>query len=505
MSHCFVENRIMHPLEKYELQMTRRQLLSRGRGCLGVAALASLMQQDQASAMAGSQGSVGGSGNYGGVPGLPHFPGTAKRVIYLFMAGGPSHIDMFDYKPALKEIHGKELPESIRNGQRLTGMSSGQSTFPCVAPMFNFKRYGERGTWVNSDLLPHTASVVDEMTIIKTMNTEAINHDPAITYINTGTQQLGRPSMGSWLSYGLGSPNENLPAYVTMISVGASPGQALFSRLWGSGPLPSKHQGVQFRSGGDPVLYLNNPAGVDAGIRRKLLDAVGKLNETRFDDVGDPEIQTRIAQYEMAYRMQTSVPDLMDIESESEATYQMYGPEAKKPGSFAANCILARRLAERGVPFVQLFHRGWDQHGNLPRELKKNCQGVDQPAAALIKDLKQRGMLEDTVVVFGGEFGRTIYSQGKLTKDNHGRDHHGRCFTTWVAGGGFKRGFDYGTTDDYSYNIVENPVHINDFNATLLHTLGIDHRRFTIKYQGLDLKLTGVEEAKVVRDVLAAS
>lgn len=488
----------MHPIDQYELQMTRRQLLARGRGCLGAAALASLMQADP-QATAGPTRSAANPG----LPGLPHFAPTAKRVIYLFMAGGPSHIDMFDYKPALRDIHGTELPESIRDGQRLTGMSSGQASFPCVAPMFTFDRYGERGTWVNSDLLPHTASIVDDMTIIRTMNTEAINHDPAMTYINTGTQQLGRPSMGSWLSYGLGSPNENLPAYVTMISVGAKPGQALFSRLWGSGFLPSKHQGVQFRSGGDPVLYLGNPSGVSAEMRRTMLDGIAELNATRFEDVGDPEIQARIAQYEMAYRMQTSVPDLMEMQSESESTLDLYGPDARKPGTFAANCVLARRMAERGVPFVQLFHRGWDQHGNLPKELRTNCQSVDQPAAALVKDLKQRGMLDDTIVVFGGEFGRTIYSQGKLTEDNHGRDHHGRCFTTWVAGGGFKRGFDYGVTDDYSYNIVENPVHINDFNATVLHALGIDHKRFTVKYQGLDSRLTGVENARVVHEVLS--
>ncbi|MFK8115520.1 MAG: DUF1501 domain-containing protein [Rubripirellula sp.] len=487
----------MTPMDQHQLHMTRRQLLARSRGCLGAAALASLLGREEASASTTS--SVANPG----VPGLPHFPGTAKRVIYLFMAGGPSHIDMFDYKPAMPGLHGTELPDSIRNGQRLTGMSSGQKEFPCVAPMFKFNRHGERGTWVNDEVLPHTASIVDEMTIVRTMNTEAINHDPAMTFINTGTQQLGRPSMGAWLSYGLGSPNENLPAYVTMISVGAKPGQALFSRLWGSGFLPSQHQGVQFRSGDDPVLYLNNPAGVSADVRRKMLDGISELNATRFDEVGDPEIQTRIAQYEMAYRMQTSVPDLVSMSSESESTYELYGPESRKPGTFAANCVLARRLAERGVPFVQLFHRGWDQHGNLPKDLRKNCLSVDQPAAALVKDLKQRGMLDDTVVIFGGEFGRTIYSQGKLTADNHGRDHHGRCFSTWVAGGGFKQGFDYGLTDDYSYNVLEDPVHINDFNATILHSLGIDHERFSFKYQGLDSRLTGVEGARVVKEILA--
>ena len=487
----------MNPIDKHQLLLTRRQLLARGRGCLGAAALATLFRADDQ-----AQASAPRSASNPGLPGLPHFAPTAKRVIYLFMAGGPSHIDMFDYKPAMRKLHGTELPDSIRDGQRLTGMSSGQASFPCVAPMFRFDRYGERGTWVNSDLLPHTAGIVDDLTIIRTMNTEAINHDPAMTYINTGTQQLGRPSMGAWLSYGLGSPNENLPAYVTMISVGAKPGQALFSRLWGSGFLPSKHQGVQFRSGGDPVLYLNNPSGIDADLRRRMLDGISQLNESRFQDVGDPEIQARIAQYEMAYRMQTSVPDLMQTQSEPEEIYQLYGPDSRKPGTFAANCVLARRMAERGVPFVQLFHRGWDQHGNLPKDLRKNCQSVDQPAAALVQDLKRRGMLEDTVVIFGGEFGRTIYSQGKLTEDNHGRDHHGRCFTTWVAGGGFKRGFDYGVTDDYGYNVLEGPVHINDFNATVLHTLGIDHKRFTVKYQGLDARLTGVEEAKVIDPIL---
>lgn len=493
------------PLQAAAMQMNRRQLLSKGRGCLGAAALATLLAREAgAETPKPAKGpNPRGNSSYPGLPDLPHRRPTAKRVIYLFMAGGPSHIDTFDYKPAMRQLHGTELPDSIRNGQRLTGMSSGQASFPCVAPMFKFNRFGDRGTWVNDELLPFTAEVVDELTIIKTMNTEAINHDPAMTYINTGTQQLGRPSMGSWLSYGLGSPNDDLPAYVTMISVGAKPGQALFSRLWGSGFLPSQHQGVQFRSGADPVLYLNNPPGVSPELRRQMLDGISQINANRFDTVGDPEIETRIAQYEMAYRMQTSVPELMHMEDESEHIHELYGPDSKKPGTFAANCILARRLAERGVPFVQLFHRGWDQHGNLPKEIRKNCAGTDQPAIGLLRDLKQRGMLDDTIVIFGGEFGRTIYSQGKLTADNHGRDHHGRCFTTWVAGGGFKRGFDYGLTDDYSYNILENPVHINDLNATILHALGIDHERFTVKYQGLDWRLTGVEGARVVQDLLA--
>ncbi|MDX1564457.1 MAG: DUF1501 domain-containing protein, partial [Phycisphaeraceae bacterium] len=466
----------MNPLEQYKLNLTRRDLLYKARGCLGTAAIASLLSAERTRA-AYDQNPAGG------LPGMPHFPAKAKRVIYLFMAGGPSHIDTFDYKPEIRKIHGKPLPESVRNGQRLTTMTSGQKSFPCVAPMFNFERVGERGTWMNTDILPHTASIADDISIIRTMNTEAINHDPAITYINTGTQQLGRPSFGSWLSYGLGSPNKDLPAYVVMISVGAKPGQALFARLWSAGFLPSKHQGVQFRSGKDAVLYLSDPPGMDRGLRRKMLDGLSKLNQEKFEASGDPEIQARVAQYEMAFRMQASVPDLMEMKDEKETTFEAYGPDSKKKGSFAANCMLARRMAERGVPFIQLFHRGWDQHNNLPKDIRRNARSVDQPAAALIKDLKQRGMLEDTVVIFGGEFGRTIYSQGKLTKTNHGRDHHGRCFSTWVAGGGFKAGFDYGETDTHCYNIVRDPVHVHDLNATILHLLGIDHERLTYRYQ----------------------
>lgn len=490
----------MNPIEEFQLKFTRRQLLSQSRGVIGAAALASLLGQSPSTTSAVEPTSAQANG---GLESLPHFAPKAKRVIYLFMAGGPSHIDLFDYHPAMREIHGTELPDSIRQGQRITTMTSGQKSFPCVAPMFEFERVGERGTWMNTQVLPHTAKIADDITIIRSMNTEAINHDPAITYINTGTQQLGRPSMGAWLSYGLGSPNKDLPAYVTMISIGSKPGQALYSRLWSSGFLPSQHQGVQFRSSGDPVLYLSNPKGMEAGLRRRMLDSLAELNERKFATTGDPEIEARIAQYEMAYRMQTSVPDLMDMSSETKSTFEKYGPDSQKKGSFAANCILARRLAERGVPFVQLFHRGWDQHGNLPNDLRKNCKGTDQPAAALLSDLKERGMLEDTIVVFGGEFGRTIYSQGKLSKDNHGRDHHGRCFSTWVAGGGFKAGADHGETDDYAYNIVKDPVHINDLNATILHNLGIDHKRFTFKFQGLDSRLTGVEDRHIVKDILA--
>lgn len=482
----------MNPTDVFQTQMKRRAFLGRSSRLLGGTALASLLGRDLAGASSGS-----------GLPSLPHHAPKAKRVIYLFMAGGPSHIDMFDYKPAMRKLHGTELPDSIRNGQRITGMTSGQKTFPCVAPMFEFERVGERGTWMNTEILPYTAKIADKIAIIRSMNTEAINHDPAITYINTGTQQFGRPSMGAWLSYGLGSLSDNLPAYVTMISVGARPGQALYSRLWGPGFLPSQHQGVQFRGGNDPVLYLSNPKGIDRGLRRTMLDGLATLNGERHATVRDPEIQARISQYEMAFRMQSSVPELMDVGDEPDHIFERYGPQSREKGTFAANCVLARRLAERGVRFIQLFHRGWDQHGSLPADLRKNCESVDQPAAALVRDLEERGMLDDTVVIFGGEFGRTIYSQGKLTADNHGRDHHGRCFSTWVAGGGFQPGIDYGETDDYAYNIVKDPVHINDLNATVLHTLGIDHERFSVKYQGLDARLTGVDGAHVIPGLLA--
>ncbi len=482
----------MDPITELRQKLTRRSLLARSGRALGAAALGSLLRPGAASA----------ASNSGGLPELPHFAPKAKRVIYLFFSGGPSSIDMFDYKPVLNKLHGQELPDSVRNGQRITGMTSGQKSFPVVAPMFKFQKHGEHGTYV-SETVPHIASIVDEIAIVKTVNTEAINHDPAITYINTGTQQLGKPSMGAWLSYGLGSLSENLPAYVVMISKGRGGSQALYSRLWGSGFLPSKHQGVQFRSGADPVLYLQNPPGVDAGMRRRMLDRIAKINQTQFEEFGDPETEARIAQYEMAFRMQTSVPDLMDLETEPKSTFELYGKDASKPGTFASNCIVARRMAERGVRFIQLFHRGWDQHGNLPRDFRYQCEDVDQPAAALVKDLKQRGMLDDTLIVCGGEFGRTIYSQGKLSKDNHGRDHHGRCFSTWLAGGGIKPGVEFGETDDFCYNVVRDPVHINDLNATILHQLGIDHQRFSVPYQGLDQRLTGVLPVRIVREILA--
>ena len=484
----------MNPQQEYQLNLTRRQLLGNIHRPIGAAALASLMGPDKLTAAPMSN-------PYGGLPNLPHFPAQAKRVIYLFMAGGPSHIDTLDFKPAIRKIHGTELPDSIRQGQRITGMTSGQKSFPCVAPMFDFKRYGQHGTYI-SELLPNLATIADDITIVRSVNTEAINHDPAITFINTGVQQPGKASLGSWVSYGLGSPNQNLPAYVVMISRGPGQKQALYERLWNSGFLPSKHQGVKLRSGADPVLYLNNPAGVDRSMRRRMLDRISEINEQHYAEFGDPETKTRISQYEMAFRMQASVPELIDLSDEPESTFDLYGPESKKPGTFARNCIIARRLAERGVPFMQLFHRGWDQHGSLPRLIRGQCNGIDQPSAALVKDLKQRGMLQDTLVVWGGEFGRTIYSQGKLTKDNHGRDHHGRCFSMWMAGAGIKPGFEFGKTDDYCYNILEDPAPIRDINATILNRLGINHNRFTYRYQGLDQKLTGVVPARVVSEIL---
>ena len=486
----------MNPIHELHTHLNRRQLLANAARPLGGAALASLVggRVAQAAATSATQ-------TQPGLPGLPHFAPRAKRVIYLFMCGGPSHIDTFDFHPRMRQMHGVELPSEIRGDQRITGMTSGQKSFPVVAPMFQFQRHGEHGTWV-SEILPHMSKMVDDITIIKSINTEAINHDPAITYINTGVQQPGKASMGSWVSYGLGSPNENMPAYIVMISRGPGQKQALYSRLWGSGFLPSKHQGVALRSANDPVLFLKDPSGIDRDMRRRMLDRIAAINQTHYESFGDPETLTRIAQYEMAFRMQSSVPGLMDLSDESAATMDLYGPDAAKPGTFARNCVIARRLAERGVPFIQLYHRGWDQHGSLPKLLRGQCQTIDQPAAGLLQDLKRRGMLDDTLVIWGGEFGRTIYSQGKLTKDNHGRDHHGRAFTIWMAGAGIKRGFEYGQTDDFSYNIVKDPVHIRDMNATILHQLGIDHNRLTFKYQGLDQRLTGVEPSRIVTEVL---
>lgn len=431
------------------------------------------------------------------------FAPKAKRVIYLFMHGGPSQLDLFDHKPGLAKHHGHELPASVRGKQRLTGMTSGQASLPVAASRFSFARHGRSGAWV-SELLPHTAGIVDELCLVRSMHTEAINHDPAVTYLQTGHQQPGRPSFGAWLSYGLGCESRDLPAFVVMVSRGsaARPADPLYARLWGSGFLPSNHQGVSLRSGGDPVLYLSSPPGINRSTRRDQLDVLASLNGARLEEQQDPEIATRIAQYEMAFRMQSSVPDLTDFRGESESTFEAYGPRSREPGSFAANCLLARRMAERGVRFIQLYHRGWDQHYNLPSDLRLQCGDIDQPAAALIRDLKQRGLLEETLVIWGGEFGRTTYSQGKLEPTNHGRDHHGRCFTMWMAGGGIRPGIQYGETDDFCYNITRDPVHVHDLNATLLHQLGLDHERLTYRFQGRDYRLTDVH-GKVVRGLLA--
>jgi hypothetical protein len=485
------------PIEEYIKLETRRQFFSKmGKG-LGSIALTSMLAKHPLKAamdmIEGGRGALGAS----------HFAPKAKRVIYLFMSGAPSQHDMFDYKPYMKLWHDKDLPDEIRGGQRLTGMTSKQERFPIAHTVYDFKQYGQSGAWI-SELLPYTAKMVDDIAIVKSMWTEAINHDPAITYIQTGRQTPGLPSLGSWVSYGLGTENENLPSFVVLNSswTGRKNAQALFSRLWGSGFLPSEHQGVAFQSQGDPVLYLSNPDGVGQHTRRIMLDGLEEMNKLTFEQVGDPETHARIAQYEMACRMQTSVPELTDMSQESEATLALYGPDVKIPGTFAYNCLQARRLAERGTRFTQIFHRGWDQHTNITGDLPNQCKDIDQASYALITDLKQRGMLDDTLVVWGGEFGRTIYCQGKLTETNYGRDHHPRCFTMWMAGGGVKGGITYGETDDFGYNITKDPVHIRDLNATILHQLGIDHSRFTVKHQGLDQKLTGVEEAHVVRGIL---
>ncbi|MBS0207853.1 MAG: DUF1501 domain-containing protein [Planctomycetes bacterium] len=440
---------------------------------------------------------------HGGLPELPHFAPKAKRVIYLVQSGAPSQMDLFDYKPELKKFRGQELPDSIRQGQRLTGMTSGQKNFPIAPSMFKFAQHGQSGAWV-SELMPHIAKAADELCFIKSMHTEAINHDPAITFLNTGAQLAGRPSIGAWVSYGLGSENDDLPAFVSMISRGTGRvnDQPLYDRLWGSGFLPSRHQGVKFRSVGDPVLYISNPPGLSDATRRRMLDDLGELNQLKLAEQGDPEIATRIAQYELAYRMQTSVPELTDVSKEPDAVFESYGPNSRKPGTFAANCLLARRLVERGVRFVQLFHMGWDQHTNLPLQIRGQCSDTDQASAALVNDLKQRGLLDDTLVVWGGEFGRTVYCQGNFTATNYGRDHHPRCFTVWLTGAGIKRGMSYGATDDHSYNIVKDPVHVHDLNATILHTLGIDHKRLTYKFQGRNHRLTDVH-GEVVKAVLA--
>ena len=483
----------MDPIFDYCRLVNRRTFLGTAAGGIGQAALGALLAGGAGAETARLAGGA-----------LPHFAPKAKRVLCLFQSEGFSHVDLFDHKPTLAANHGKELPPSVKGDQRLTGMTSGQSAYPVVAPLWPGRFCGEQQTWM-SDLLPHMQTIADELCIIKSMHTEAINHDPAITFMNTGNQQPGYASMGAWVSYGLGSANENLPTFIAMVSQGSgkNPGQPIFSRLWGSGFLPSSHQGVGLRPGASPVLYLQDPPGTSREQRRAMLDDLAHLNHLRFRELGDPETLARIHAYEMAYRMQTSVPELTDTSGETAATLADYGPEVAKAGSYAANCLVARRLLERDVRFVQLFHRGWDQHIAIKRQLPNQCRDVDQPTAALIKDLRQRGLLDDTLVVFATEFGRTVFSQGALGNPGMGRDHHGRCFTVWLAGAGVKRGIEYGKTDDFCYNIVENPVHLRDLHATILHCLGIDHARFTFPFRGLDTRLTGVEEAHVVEGILA--
>lgn len=473
----------------FEPFQSRRDFLSRSALGLGAVGLASVLNP-----LLGKNPSlVDPSKSF-------HFLPKAKRVIYLFQSGAPSQIDLFDPKPLLRELNGQELPDSIRKGQRLTGMTAGQTSFPLAGSLFSFKNYGASGASM-SELLPFQSKIVDELCFIHSMYTEAINHDPAATFIQTGSQQPGRPSMGSWVDYGLGSDNEDLPSFIVLVTKNKG-GQPLYSRLWGNGFLPSQHQGVQFRAGADPVLYLSNPEGITSADRARQLEILKQLNEGQLAEFGDPEIEARIAQYEMAFRMQTSVPEITDTKGEPDYIYDMYGPDSRDPGTYAANCLLARRLVEKGVRFIQLYHRGWDQHDNLPKNIRKQCQETDQASAALILDLKQRGLLEDTLVIWGGEFGRTNYSQGKLTVDNYGRDHHPKCFSLWMAGGGVKAGTSYGRTDDFSYNIVENPVHIHDFQATVLHLLGINHEQLTYKFQGRRYRLTDVH-GQVVKDILA--
>ncbi len=480
-------------LSENPLTMTRRQFFGKSAKGLGGVALASLLNENLFSAQS----------PVGGLPGFPNFAPKAKRVIYLFQSGGPSQIDMFDYKPNLNEVHGQEVPDSVFNGQRLTGMTAGQTSFPVARSIYNFEQVGQSGNWLNTDLMPHLAKVADELCIIKSMHTEAINHDPAITFFQSGFQLAGRPSIGAWLSYGLGSMNEDLPTFVAMTSSGSGTGgQPLYDRLWGAGFLPSKHQGVKFSGGKDPVLYLNNPDGMSSKLRRKTLDHIAAMNQMKFDDYGDPEIETRISQYEMAFRMQTSVPELTDVSSEPDSTFELYGEDARKPGTYANNCLLARRLAERDVRFIQLFHRGWDAHNNLPNVKKRQCGSTDQASAGLIQDLKQRGLLKDTLVIWGGEFGRTVYCQDELTDKTYGRDHHPRCFSMFMAGGGSNPGVSYGETDDFSYNIAKDPVSVHDLHATILNLLGVDHKKLTYKFQGRHYRLTDVH-GKVIKPLLA--
>ena len=479
------------PLSDARLLMNRRYFFGKTATGIGSLALGSLLSRDLPGAEADFLGDLG------------TIAPKAKRVIYLFQSGAPSQLDLFDYKPKLADHYDEDLPDSIRQGQRLTGMTSGQARFPVAPSTFQFQQHGNSGAWI-SELMPNVAGIADKLCFVKSMHTEAINHDPAITFFQTGSQIAGRPSVGSWLSYGLGKENEDLPAFVAMTSTGTGRpgGQPLYDRLWGSGFLPTTHQGVKLRGVGDPVLYLNDPAGIDRKLRRRMLDDIAAVNQQKLADFGDPEIATRIAQYELAYRMQTSVPELTDLTTEPEATFDAYGPESKKRGTYANNCILARRLAESGVRFVQLFHMGWDQHKSLPKQIEGQAYDTDQATAALIQDLEDRGMLDETLIIWGGEFGRTVYSQGTLTETNYGRDHHPRCFTLFLAGGGIRPGMTFGATDDFSYNITENPVHVHDLHATLLHLLGIDHEKLTYRFQGRYFRLTDVH-GHVVKDILA--
>lgn len=494
----------MNPVFDNQLLQTRRQFFGQTGLRLGGVALASMLAGSQCAAAAAAAASD--QPVHPALPGFPHFAPQAKSIIYLHMNGGPSQIDLWDYKPKLEEHFQKDLPDSIRMGQRITTMTSGQAHLPVAPSKFKFTQQGQSGTWV-SELLPHTSKHIDDIAVVKTIHTNAINHDPACTFVMTGSEVPGKASLGSWLSYGLGSESNDLPAFVVLTPIWSSgtAAQALFTRMWSSGFLSSSYNGVALRSAGDPVLYVQNPPGVEPGDRRVMLDALAKLNQRSFERLGDPEIQTRISQYEMAFRMQSSVPQLIDLNSETQETLEMYGPEVQKPGTFAASALLARRMVERGVRAVQILHRGWDQHSNLPRDLTSQCYDTDQPIGALLTDLKQRGLLDSTLVVWGGEFGRTVYSQGALTKENYGRDHHPRNFCMWMAGGGIKGGVSYGETDDFSYNIVKDPCHINDLNATILHCMGIDHERFTYRFQGLDQRLTGVEHQRVVKEILKVS
>ena len=485
----------MNPAHEYHQLQNRRQFFQGAGLKMGGIALAQLLGQ-RAVAKAAPAAQM-----HPAMPGLPHFVPKAKNLIYLHMNGAPSQIDLFDHKPRLTDYFDQELPASVRNNQRITTMTSGQKRFPVAPSKFKFKRCGESGIEM-SELVPHMHSIADDIAMIRSVHTDAINHDPACTFVMTGSEVPGKPSLGSWLSYGLGSENQNLPAFVVFTPTVKNPSQALFTRMWTSGFLPSKFDGVKLRGSGDPVLYVKNPPGVNPGDRRAMLNALGTLNQKTFERFGDPETQTRIAQYEMAYRMQTSVPELTDLTGENKKTLEMYGPNVQKPGAFAHSAILTRRLIERGVRVVQILHRGWDQHGSLPAQIKNQCMDVDQPTAALMKDLKQRGLLEDTLVVFGGEFGRTAYCQGKLTRENYGRDHHPRNFCMWMAGGGIKTGITHGATDDFSYNITRDPVHLNELNATILQCLGIDHSRFRFPFQGLEQRLTGVEDVHPITALL---